>query len=180
MRLILLAGALSLLVVPLAGCIGGTDKPVEKTSEPVTTPEEAQQKVEDAKKNVTGNASGPTKIKTDPISGTATTAGAGPGASAAPDETPVMVDVAKGVVKFQIKLTASNALPTGGELQLLIAEPGCDFNTGCEESVVSSGGVIDWTAKKPLDGSYTIRFFGTAPGVSQMSYEGQAIQTIPA
>lgn len=67
-----------------------------------------------------------------------------------------------------------------GELDLLIAPPGCDYNTACELEITTTAGQATWETQDPADGEWTIRLFFDAPGGGIADWTLDVTETAPA
>lgn len=75
----------------------------------------------------------------------------------------VTVDVDETTRTLGLDLTA-DVTKGQGELDMLVAPPGCEPNTGCEVEVATTDGKTSWETQDPADGEWTIRLFFDAPG----------------
>ncbi len=91
----------------------------------------------------------------------------------------VQLDVDSGTQALALDLSAD--ITTGhGELDMLVAPPGCELNTGCEIEVTTSGGQATWETPDPAEGAWTIRFFFDAPGGGIAGWTLEVTETVPA
>lgn len=87
-----------------------------------------------------------------------------------PDVGPV--ETSENLVRFDVgdetralDLALSADLTQGhGELDMLVAPPGCQLNTGCEVEVTTTSGQATWSVEDPAQGPWTVRLFHDAPG----------------
>lgn len=80
-------------------------------------------------------------------------------------DTVVTFEVPEASAALGLVVTASD----GGALNVLVGAPGCEANTGCEESVVADPEVT-WNATEPEPGTWQLRFFLGEPGVGEVAY----------
>ncbi|MDX1612461.1 MAG: hypothetical protein R3185_08825 [Candidatus Thermoplasmatota archaeon] len=73
------------------------------------------------------------------------------------------------------------ATANGGPLDILVGHPGCQPNSGCEETVnVEDGAEANWTAQQAEPGTWTLRFFhGGVAGAGQIDWTVEAGWEVP-
>lgn len=71
--------------------------------------------------------------------------------------------------------------PEGGPVQMNIASPSCDPNTGCEEIVQAEDQAdADWNTTDPEAGTWTLRFFYGETGAGEVDWTLDHLAKIPA
>lgn len=166
----------ALLLVPLlltAGCIGSEDEAVEPGSTNGTAAE--------ATNASASNASALTRSN-ETVEGTITGIGSPVLGFSAPSSENQAIEfpVPEGAKELTLALSTDGGTTGMVELEMLVARPGCEINSGCEESVTTSGGEATFSAQDPDTGTWGARFFVDTGAAAQASYTLEISTLAPA
>lgn len=161
----------TLILAPLiltAGCMGLAD---DEAPADETEPQAAD--ANDSAATSTGDAFAFTETTHEgAITGFGTPVG---GANTPDSDTILEVDVGEEPVELGFLVA-----PEGGPIQMYIAPPGCDPNSGCEEIVEAEDQAdADWNTTDPDAGTWTLRFFYGGTGAGEVDWTLDQLAKIP-
>ncbi|HVL87126.1 MAG TPA: hypothetical protein VM681_03825 [Candidatus Thermoplasmatota archaeon] len=163
-----------LLAAPfLAGCLGGEapGEPVDPATQDPTggvNPGDAADEVDNATEDASEYV-----WKKQEYSGTIVTVG--PVNAPSASQTVQRFEAGEETREILLDVTTQ-----GGDVMVLVADPDCSPNSGCEDSFSTSAGSGQYSIKTPKAGEWTIRFFGNAIGPAQIQWKMMVSQEVPA
>lgn len=152
-----------------AGCLGLGEEEIEPASD----------EARDPASNATNATENTTSFRFTETAHQGTITGASTPLAAAntPDSDTVLeVEIGEAPVKIAFLVA-----PEGGPVQMLIASPDCEPNSGCETSVHAEDHAdAVWNTTDPESGTWTLRFFYGETGVGEVDWELKQLAKLPA
>lgn len=147
-----------------AGCLGGQDEDLEPTQQPPEDPEPPT------------NGTAEATVSSETYQGTITGANVVVASVNTGDsDTVVTFQVADEAQKLGLFVTGED----GATLSVLIGQPGCEANSGCEEEITADPHA-EWNATGPEPGEWRLRVFHGEPGAGQVGYTVEVKTLLPA